>query len=60
MTARFGVRCRHGNLHVATKISQEAHQTIGRKSFEAAVDDRRNLRLIEPEQSGGLRLGQLT
>ena len=60
MAARFGVRCRHGNLHITTEISQEAHQAIGRKSFEVTVDDRRNFRLIEPEQSGGLRLGQIT
>ena len=47
------------DLNVAAEIVEKAHQAIGREAVESAIDDAGYFGLIQPEQIGGLGLGQL-
>lgn len=51
-------RGRHDNVDVAPERGQEAHQTLGRKAGQPAVQQVRDFGLIDLEPPGGRLLGE--
>ena len=48
-----------GDFHPLTEDGQEPEEAVDGVACNAATDERRHLRLVEPEQLGGLRLREL-
>jgi hypothetical protein len=49
-----------GDFDPLTESVQEAKQTVEGVPLDAATDEGGHLRLVDPEEIGGLRLGELS